>query len=157
MADMAIDRADWHWDSAEKLYRETHGITGELTDEQENEIWLLAGDHIGMFLRWIIENGFEGEEADPDHCEDVRRGRMTGAEFLMWDCDGKLWDEDIREDILPFAKAYYEKAFLHDYGECCGGDTPCYGFISGEEDYARLRERIDAAFEAYYEEDYGNG
>ena len=52
---------------------------------------------------------------------------------------------------------YYEKAFLYDYGECCGGDTPCYGFISGEEDYARLRERIDAAFEAYYEEDYGNG
>ncbi len=156
---MAIDRADWHWESAEKLYREMHSISGELTEEQENEIWLLAGNHIGLFLRWIIENGFEGEEADPDHCEDVRRGRTSGAQFLMWDCDGKLWDEDIREDILPFAKKYYEEQFFDDYCETCGGDggkeVPCYSFISGEDDYARLRERIDTAFEKYMGEEYG--
>lgn len=35
---MTIDRADWHWDSAEKLYHETHGIIGELTETQEDEI-----------------------------------------------------------------------------------------------------------------------
>ena len=31
---MAIDKADWHWDSAEKTYRKKHNITGELTEEQ---------------------------------------------------------------------------------------------------------------------------
>ena len=31
---MAIDRADWHWESAENEFRETHGITSELTQEQ---------------------------------------------------------------------------------------------------------------------------
>ena len=76
---MAIDRADWHWDSAEKLYRETHGITGELTDEQENEIWLLAGDHIGMFLRWIIENGFEGEAMSVPSLSSVKNASCFSA------------------------------------------------------------------------------
>ena len=47
---MAIDRADWHWESAEKEFRETHGITGELTQEQINQIWLLAANHIGLFI-----------------------------------------------------------------------------------------------------------
>lgn len=25
---MAIDKADWHWESAAELYREKHGTTG---------------------------------------------------------------------------------------------------------------------------------
>lgn len=40
---MAIDRADWHWDSTEELYRKTNSITGELTEAQEDEIVALAG------------------------------------------------------------------------------------------------------------------
>lgn len=35
---MSIDRADWHWEDTEKLYRQKHHITGDLTDEMENEI-----------------------------------------------------------------------------------------------------------------------
>lgn len=150
---MAIDRADWHWDSAEKLYRETHNITGELTEEQEDEIWLLAGNHIGLFLRWIIDRGFQGEDADPESCEKVRSGLMSGTEYLMQWCDGKLWDEDIREDILPFVKDHYEEGdrFFKDYCDCCGIDLPVYGFISGDEDYARLKERIDEAYAKFTE------
>lgn len=149
---MAIDRADWHWDSAEKLYRETHNITGELTEEQEDEIWLLAGNHIGLFLRWIIESGFEGEEADRVYCEEVRRGEISGTEYLMRACDGKLWDEDIREDLLPFVKEYYEDGrYFSDYCGCCGGQQPCYGFISGDEDYYRLRICINDAYEKFVE------
>ena len=153
---MSIDRADWHWDTAEKQYREEHGITGELTDEQIDELWLMAGDHIGMFLRWIIERGFGGEEFDPEHCEDVRSGKLSGTKFLMWDCDGKLLEDDIREDILPFVDKYYNDGYLDDYCECCGGDSPVYGFMTTEEEFARLRERMDAAFEAFNAEG-GNG
>lgn len=152
---MAIDRADWHWDSTEKLYREQHGITGELTEAQQDDIWLLAANHIGMFLKWIIDNGFEGEEADEEACDMVREGRMTGTEYLMKYCDSKLWDEDIRTDILPFVKKYYDSANEHgyfdDYGDCCLWDDehPCYGVISGKAEYERLRQRIDAAYEYY--------
>ncbi len=37
---MSIDRAEWHWESVENLYRKTYNVTGELTEKQENEIWL---------------------------------------------------------------------------------------------------------------------
>lgn len=116
---MAIDRADWHWDSAEELYRKNRNITGDLTDEQEEIIWLFAGNHIGLFLRWIIEHGFEGEDVDEDECGKVRSGQMSGTEYLLKNCDGKFWDEDIREDILPFVEFYYNgDNYFNDYGNC---------------------------------------
>lgn len=48
-AHMSIDKADWHWDDAEKLYRKTNNVEGKLTEEQQEEIWLLASNHIGLF------------------------------------------------------------------------------------------------------------
>ncbi len=117
---MTIDRADWHWDGAEQAYRDAHGITGELTEEQEDEIWLLAANHISLFVRWIIERGFEGEDTEPEEVREVREGRMTCAEYLINCLDGKLWDEVLREDVRFFARVYYgEQLYLEDYVECC--------------------------------------
>ncbi len=118
---MAIDRADWHWETAEKEFREKNGITGELTRDQINQIWLLAANHIGLFIQWIIDRGFEGEDADPEDCGKVRARQMTGTEYL------------------------------EHYAECCldGEDKPCYGVITGEEDYARLKAKIDTAYEDF--------
>ena len=151
---MAIDRADWHWESAEKEFRETHGITGELTQEQINQIWLLAANHIGLFIQWIIDRGFEGEDADPEDCAKVRARQMTGAEYLMIDCDGKLWESDICEDALPFVMAYYydeSGEYLAHYAECCldDDDKPCYGVITDEEGYTRLKAKMDEAYKKF--------
>lgn len=151
---MAIDRADWHWDSTEKLYRKKHNITGELTEKQEDEIWILAANHIGLFLRWIIERGLEGDDADVEDCEKVRNGQMSGTEYLLRNCDGKLWDEDIREDILPFIEFYYNSnAYYSDYGDCCTNDDdkPCFGIISSEDDYLQLKGKIDEAYKNFLE------
>lgn len=151
---MAIDRADWHWDSTEKLYRKTHNIIGELTEKQEDEIWLLAANHIGLFLRWIIECGMEGVDADEEDCEKVRNGQMSGTEYLLRNCDGKLWDEDIREDILPFIEFYYNSnAYYRDYGDCCTNDDdkPIFGIISSEDDYLHLKRKIDEAYKNFLE------
>lgn len=152
---MSIDRADWHWDSAEELYRKVHCVKGELTEEQEEKIWLLAANHIGLFLKWIIDRGFEGDESDKDECEKVKNGQMSGTEFLLENCDGKFWDSDIREDILPFIKFYYESNdYFADYGECClsDPDKPCYGVISDETDYLKLKAKIDAAYNRFLAE-----
>lgn len=151
---MAIDRADWHWETAEQEYRERNGIAGQLTQEQINRIWLLAANHIGLFVQWVIDRGFEGEDADTEDCEKVRARQMTGAEYLMVDCDGKLWESDICDKVLPFVMAYYydeSGEYLTHYAECCldDDDKPCYGVISDEDDYARLRAKIDAAYESY--------
>ncbi len=143
---MTIDRADWYWESAEKLYRETHGIMGELTEAQEDEIWSLSANHIGLFLRWIIENGMESDDADKEDCEKVRNGQMSGTEYLFCNCDGKLWKSDIKEDLLPFIDNYYISNEYHkDYAECCTNDYDkrCFDVISSEDDYSKLKTKID--------------
>ncbi|MCM1315551.1 MAG: hypothetical protein NC205_07240 [Prevotella sp.] len=149
---MAIDRADWYWDSAEKLYRETHGITGELTETQEDEIWSLSANHIGLFIRWVIENGIESDDADKEDCEKVGNGQMSGTEYLFRNCDGKLWDEDIKEDLLPFIEFYYSSNhYYKDYIERCTNDYDkrCFGVISSEDDYFQLKTKIDSRYKNF--------
>ena len=149
---MQIDRADWHWESAEELYRKTHNVTGELTEKQEDEIWLFAANHIGLFLKWIIEQDFESDDSDKEECEKVKKGQMSGTEYLLENCDGKFWDSDIRDDILPFIEFYYESNdYFNDYCECClsDPDKPCYGVISDENDYLKLKEKIDEAYKRF--------
>ncbi len=149
---MAIDRADWHWEIAEKLYRKTHNISGKLTEKQENEIWMFAANHIGLFLRWIIENNLEGDCADEEDCEKVRNGQMSGTEYLIDNCDGKFWDDDVKEDVMQFIEYYYDSNdYFIDYTECCinDDDKPLYGVISSNDDYLHLKKSIDAAYEIF--------
>ncbi len=150
---MTIDRVDWHWKSTEELYRKTHDISGELTDEQQNEIWLMAGNHIGLFLRWIIDNNLQGEDFDEADCEKVRSGLMTGTECLLKSCDGKFWGDDVSEAALPFVKSYYNEStvYLTDYCNCCTDDEdkPLYGVISDEGDYLKLKGVIDKAYNEF--------
>ena len=68
---------------------------------------------------------------------------MTGTEYLLIDCDGKLWESDIREDVLPFVMAYY----YDESGEYLY--KPCYGVITGEEDYTRLKAKMDEAYDRF--------
>ena len=153
---MAIDRYDWHYDSAAEAYRERNNITGELTEAQEEEICLYAADHIGLFLRWVIENGFEGKDDDVDHngCELVRKGEITGAEYLMKYCDGKFWDCDICDEIKPFVDEYYSSddknrpyQYFDDLVEAIGEEN-IYQIISDDKEYNALKPLIDRAYAA---------
>lgn len=155
---MAFDRFDWHYDSAAEAYRNRNNITGELTEEQEQEICLYAADHIGLFLRWVIENGFEGDGGDEEifqeGCEQVRKGEITGTEFLMEYCDGKFWDCDICDEIKPFVEEYYNSndetrpyQYFKDLIEAIGKDN-LYQIISGDKEYNALKPLIDRAFKA---------
>lgn len=151
---MAIDRYDWHYDSAAKAYCERNNITGELTEDQANEVCFYAADHIGLFLRWVIENHFEGEESDPEGCERVRKGEITGARYLLDYCDGKFWDVDICDEIKPFVAEYYESddrdrpyQYFIDLVAAIGGDN-VYQIISGDKEYNALKPLIDRAYKA---------
>jgi len=145
---MAIDKADWHWDDTEKLYRKTNNVEGKLTEEQQEEIWLLASNHIGLFLRWLIDRGFNEliDESDEKYCVQVREGKMSGAEYIMYILDGVLCDDVIKPDVYDFVEKYYDEQYFKDYGETCPVkdlSVPCYGFISGDDDYNALRPLID--------------
>ncbi len=118
----SIDRYDWHFDSAAEIYCQKHGKSSdELSDEDYDEIALFAANHIGMFLVWIIDNHFEGEEHKEENAEALEavRGRtMSGTEFLMNYCDGKFWKDDLCVEILPFVEWYYydsDNRYLDDY------------------------------------------
>lgn len=154
---MAIDKADWHWDDTEKLYRKTNNVEGKLTEEQQEEIWLLASNHIGLFLRWLIDRGFNEliDESDEESCVQVREGKMSGAEYIMYILDGVLCDDVIKPEVYDFVEKYYGEPYFNDYGETCPVkdlSVPCYSFISGDDDYNALRPLIDEAYEEYCRE-----
>ena len=66
---MAIDRADWHWDTAEKEFRETNGITGGLTQEQIKTYHILSD--------------MQGENASKDNEALYIQGFKDGALLMM--------------------------------------------------------------------------
>ncbi len=154
-----IDRADWHWDGAEAAFRERYGVTGDLDDGQTEQVWQLACNHIGLFLRWIAENGLENDEYyDPSSLDGVRSGSESGTDFLLGSCDGKLWADDVREDVRPFVRAYYGVDYFRDFADCClGGADGMDYVITDEEQYAALKEQIDSAYERWLEEDREDG
>ena len=153
---MIIDKAEWHYEDTEKLYRKMHDIKGELTKKQEEDVWLLAANHIGLFMQWIVDHNFEGGESDKDECDKVRKRKISGAEYIMNNCDGKLWGGDIREDILPFVKVYYYDdgaRYLYHYTEICldSIDKPCYSVLTREKEYNKLKERMDMSYKNFLE------
>lgn len=99
---MTYDRIDWH--SGNNFPKELPLKNG--------------GTHIGMFLTWIINNNLIGQlhiEKSQDSIEKVKNREMTGAQFLIKECDSKFWAEDLNDEGNRFAKFYY--ANENDYGQ----------------------------------------
>jgi hypothetical protein len=99
---MTYDRIDWH--TGNNFPKELPFKNG--------------GTHIGMFLSWIIDNDLIGLfhiENSKESVEKVKNREMTGTQFLIKECDSKLWPEDLNEEGNNFAKSYY--ANENDYGQ----------------------------------------
>ena len=57
--------------------------------------------------------------------EKVRKRKMTGRDFLIQECDEKLWDEDFNDEANGFAKDYYEaNSYLEDYKKILKANLP---------------------------------
>lgn len=87
-----------------------------------------------MFLTWCIDNDLISEEQLEDSGEDVQAvkdRKLTGAEFLIKNCDEKFIDDDLNDLGNEFAKDYYED------------DTDFGGkFGSYEDDYPATFDQI---------------
>ncbi len=136
---MTYDRADWHYG-------------GDFPDDLPPEA---GGTHIGMFLAWVITRGLEGEihqEESAPAVAALRSRQITGREFLMTECDEKLWDEDLNAVANAFAKGYYETegGYLADYEEMLGEGLPSlYHVEDSWENFDRLAPRIDQRFQEW--------
>jgi len=136
--------------SAEEIYREINDYQDELNEKQLDEIRHLAADHIGLFLRWIIERGYERKSAETfAECQRVRRGELSGVDYFLKNCGGKFREEDINEEIFPFVKEYYPR-YVREYTRIIA-EGNCFTKISNEEEYAKMRRELDMAYRNYKE------
>lgn len=151
---MAYDRLDWH-------------SGGDYPDDLPDEN---GGTHIGMFLAWACGQGLAGGELKADAAAELRRladRKITGRDFLIEICDGKLWEDDLNDPGNAFAIDYYtseKTAFSRRYGdymqdycdifdqlaEARGTEYPSVYHVEDTwENFDRLRPLLDQRFEQW--------
>lgn len=150
---MAIDRIDWHYDSAAEIYSRETGKTAlfdakagrnELSDEDNGIICRRAGNHIGLFITWLAKNDLlETEEGDPDAAEKVKNEEMLGVDYLLDCTDGKFWDSDIKDCALEEVKDIYD-AYLDLYVGWMRSNQ--YKVVSSWDGYHELEKLLDKKF-----------
>ena len=155
METFAIDIIDDYYDKALEVYCDLKEVTPDmLTDEELQEVYLYAGNHIGFFVAWVIKHDFIGvEHRDNEGINKVKEETMTGTEYLIEYCDTKFWSEDVLESLIPFIKEYYLTSYFKDYcdwviNELC--DLPME-FIGTWEDYYEFEPIINDAYKKFSE------
>jgi hypothetical protein len=116
--------------------------------------------HIGIFLAWMILNGFASEELleEEDDVQALKDREMTGAEFLMSVLDEKMTDDDFNAEGNAFALAYYEgrdhdSKYADDYFECLNVDnSSLYGVEDIWANYDAMFPRIAERFATWKEQ-----
>lgn len=105
---MAIDKAEWQYDSAMKEYCEATGKQqAELTSADQDTIWEYAGNHIAFFLTWLIRRDLLGDFHHEDYYEKQYLndfGTVMDGKIL---CVGFSWDDYLK--VEPLIDAAYKK------------------------------------------------
>lgn len=115
-----FDNVNWHFNDAYNGYCKRFNCEYN----EENESYIQAGlayaaSHMGMYMAWIIKHNLEGDihkKYSNKDLEKVRNEKMTGVEFLLKNCGGKLLSEDFNKEGLEFTRGYYEY-YLADYSD----------------------------------------
>lgn len=153
---MSFDKAEWQYKSAQESYCEKYNKNPEsLTDEDEKIIWGFAGNHIALFITWLIRNDLLGElhheeDYEEKDLEAVKKQELTGMDIFRDYCDMAFTDEDIREEIVPFIEEYYDKEYLNDYCNSIGNEKVLSTEFSWE-DYFKLEPVLDEAYKKFRE------
>ena len=105
MDTMIYDVASWHED--------------EFLEESNEKNY---ATHIGIFLKWCINRHQASSNMLKEHVEDVKEvqeNKMTGAEFLLKNCEGVLSEELLSPLGNRFALHYYmgESRFTYIYND----------------------------------------
>lgn len=153
MNNFTIDRIDYYYEKALEIYCDSESVTiDKISEEDMQEVYLYAGNHIGFFLTWVIKHDFISDEhKDNEGVKQVKEETMTGTEFLIKYCDMKLLSSDIAETLIPFVEQYYETRYFREYcdwviHDLC--DLPME-FIGTWEEYYEFEHVIDKAYEDF--------
>jgi hypothetical protein len=146
------DDATWHYDG----------------DYPQNLPEINGATHIGMFLTWCINNNLLSKEQNEDNAEDivkVKNRKLTGAEYLINNCDEKFADGDLNTIGNRFTKAYYEYSkktkfsakyadYLVDYAKLLNNsstENDLYEVENSWSNYDLLQPIIDQRFKEWQE------
>lgn len=152
------DRVDFYWESAVDEYCRIYNKKKQdinhrnISENEENIIWEYAGNHIAFFLTWIIKNGFCNDElADEENINLLMDERISGTDFLINSCDGKLLRSYISNTIVDFVDIYYDNRYFDDY--CLFIERDIKGVVLGTrfswEIYHKFEAVIDNAYKEY--------
>lgn len=139
---MSIDKMYWHCGS---------------DDFPTNMPEVNGATHIGMFLTWIINNDLLGEfhidsTESMEYIIKIKNRELTGRDFLIDFCDGKLWDSDLNDTGRQFAKDYYPD-YLFDYTDTLCDIENIYAVKDSWENYNEIEKILDERFCQWKERD----
>ncbi|MEF9863702.1 MAG: hypothetical protein RSA86_04890 [Christensenellaceae bacterium] len=137
---MAVDKMDWH------------STTFHDSIPSEN-----AGTHIGMYLAWLINHDMIEAEWFDDFGEEfnkVKNREMTGRELLIECFDETLLEDVLTDEAIEFTSEFYDSEYLDQYADVLGdngytGDLAMYMYEDSWENYEKVEEMIDAAYERF--------
>ena len=114
-----LDDIQWQIESVTNWFCEKHAINMEnLNADDERQIELLAANIPGAFVAWLATTGRIGSfhiENDEEAVKDLINHRISGSEFIVDYCDGKLTKEDICDKDNSDLCTYYVGTYLDDY------------------------------------------
>lgn len=141
---------------------------GRIRVKYDDASWHYGGDfpdglppengatHIGMFLAWAIMRDLVGElhrEESQESLAKVKARQMTGAEFLIRECDEKFTDEDLGDEGNAFARQYYKAQYFDDYCDV----HVAYEVEDSWDNFDVIRPKLDERFDAWRAQQKGGG
>ena len=157
--------SEYNWDIAEANYCVQHNKEhNELNDEDEDKIWKYCCCEISFYMAWLLEKNFLTDfliqELVGNDTIKLVKNRQKTPEILL--IDGKLSDEDVKEEILPFLDYclndgfesidnFYNKisekntkVFTDKYGEL---ERKRFSYIFNWEDYDEFKKLLNKEYE----------
>ncbi len=123
-----------------------------------------ASTHIGMYMKWCIDNDLISSELKKDSqagIDSVKNNIITGAEFINSYSDGKFLSTDLSDIGRKFTNDYYEDnsdfsknngSYLDDYikiFEKIIDKKSVYHVEDSEQNYLLIKAKIDSKFKEW--------
>jgi hypothetical protein len=106
--------------------------------------------HIGMFVTWSIRKGlFVDAEVPAEAIDAVRQGTLSGRDFLLEHCDGKLVSGSFNQEGAVFATKHYD-GYLDDFERLlCAGLKSDYLVEDSAANYEIMASALDQRWTAF--------
>lgn len=139
-----------HYDTAyENLIKNQSDVSLSKRFEKLKLAPIYAANHMGIYITWMIKINLLSSvhaEIHSKQAESVLKNQMSGIDFIMECCGGRLTSEDFNKLGTAFTEYYYQK-FLQDYFDYSKQTYHrAYGSSNTYLDFKALELKIDTAF-----------